>query len=51
MSFVLRYFGFDNSMVLQHQKLKIQKTRGTENKMYQTDATRPTTCSTPPLIS
>ena len=42
MSYVLRSFGFNNSILLQHKKLKIQKTWGTEDKVYKTDTTRPT---------
>ena len=42
MSYVLRYIGFNNSMILQNKKLKIQKTRGREDKLYQTETIRPT---------
>ena len=42
MPYVLRYFGFNNSMLLQNKKLKIQKTWGSEDKVYQTDTIRPT---------
>ena len=41
MSYVLRSFGFNSSMLLQHQKLRIQKTLGTADKVYKSDTTRP----------
>ena len=41
MSNVLRYFGFNNSMVLPNRKLKIQKTQVTEDKVYQTETIHP----------
>ena len=41
MSYVLRSFGINNSMLLQHTKLRIQKTWGTEDK---TDTSRHALC-------
>ena len=41
MSYVLRYFKFNNSMVLYYKKLRIQKTLDTDDKVYKTDTNRP----------
>ena len=41
MSNVLRSFGFNKYMLLDHKKLKLQKTYGTEDKLYQIDTTLP----------
>ena len=41
MSYVLRSVGFNSSMLLQYQKLRIQNTLGTEDKEYKSDTTRP----------
>ena len=41
MSNVLRSFRLNISIVLQSSKLRIQKTQGTEDKVYQIDTTRP----------
>ena len=34
MLYVLRYFGFNNSILLQQKKFRIQKTWGTDDKLY-----------------
>ena len=41
MSYVYRSFGSNNSMLLQHKKLKIQKKWGTEDELYQIDTILP----------
>ena len=44
MSNILRSFGYNNGMLLQHKKLKVQKAGGTEDKLYKIDITLPNVC-------
>ena len=43
---IMRLLGFNNSMILQRRKLRIQKTWGIEDKMYQIDTTCPVSATT-----